>query len=163
MKRKKGQLLAEIREALATHPEGLDSGELARRCGIERARMAVELWCMRRDGHLRATGGREQKWSVVPAVADLSALDQLVTLRAPMRPAAIPALRHVSVLVEPRTVDQVRASAEQAGLVLAPNAKITVCPGGLDTRFSVNPRQFAGGESMSNWLRMRSARAEVAE
>ena len=162
MKRKKGQLLAEIREALAGQPDGLDSAALANHCRMTRPRMAVELWCLRRDGHLRASGGRDQRWFVSPTAPISSALDQLVTPRAARRAAAIPALEHVSVLGEPRTPDQVRASAEESGLVLAPNVKITVCPGGLDNRFSVDPRTFKGGESTADWHRRRHLSTESA-
>jgi hypothetical protein len=162
MKRKKGQLLAEIREALAGRPDGLDSAALADHCRMTRPRMAVELWCLRRDGHLRASGGRDQRWFVSPTAPASAAPDQLVTLRAGRRTAAIPALEHVSVIGVPRTPEQVRAAAVEAGLVLAPSVKITVCPGGLDNRFSVDPRKFGGGDSIAEWKRHRTSSTEHA-
>lgn len=161
MKRKPGQLLSEIRAALEERPEGMDAGELARHCGIERYLMAIWLCGFRKSGHMRATGGRGQRWFMSPTAPETRARNQPVTPpRGPRRAMALPVMEHVTLIGVPRTVTEVRATVEAAGLVLAPNVKITVCPGGLDTRFSVDPREFAGGDAMADWKRKRASRSQ---
>lgn len=162
MRRKAGQLLAEIRAALEARPDGMDAGELAAHCGMPRYLMAISLCGYRKAGHLRSSGGMGQRWSVSPTAPDSSALDQLVTRRNVRYGAAIPALANVSVIGLPRTPEQVRDSAQESGLMLAPNVKITVCPGGLDNRFSVDPRKFGGGDSIAEWKRHRTSSTEHA-
>ena len=161
MKKDRGAILAQVRELLALHAEeGLRAAEIGDILNVERYLISILLCQYRTRGHVRSTGKRGAiRFFLSPTAPDSPVRNQPVTPR-PIRKARagllLPPIEDPAV-GRPRSIAQVLESALASGLRLGENVKVTVCPGGIDTRFTIDPRQFEGGESVAEWRRRRQA------